>query len=59
MCLVSVDHPSKPLEGIGEVRVCIGKGRHFILKNVLYCPKASVTLISVDKLCDDSHEASF
>jgi hypothetical protein len=45
--------------GIGEVRVRIGKGRHFILKNVLYCPEASVTLISVGKLCDDGHEASF
>jgi hypothetical protein len=45
--------------GIGEIRVRIGKGRHFTLKDVLYCPDAAVTLISVGKLCDDGHTAIF
>ncbi|KAJ7348079.1 hypothetical protein DFH08DRAFT_960434 [Mycena albidolilacea] len=42
--------------GIGKVRICMGKGHHFILKVVLYCLEAVVTLISVGKLCDNGEE---
>ncbi|KAJ7467600.1 hypothetical protein FB451DRAFT_984891, partial [Mycena latifolia] len=45
--------------GIGTVRVRVGKGRHFTLKDVLYCPRAAITLISIGRLCDDGHDTTF
>jgi hypothetical protein len=33
--------------GIGDIKICIGRGTHLLLKNVLYIPDATVRLISI------------
>ena len=37
--------------GIGSIKICIAKGNHIMLKNVLYVPHATVCLISIKSLC--------
>ena len=45
--------------GRGKVRLRYGKGQVLILKDILYVPAASLRLISVGRLCDDSMTVSF
>ena len=40
--------------GLGDIKLCIARGAHIILQNVLFIPNATVWLISVSTLAHDS-----
>ncbi|HEV7737689.1 MAG TPA: reverse transcriptase domain-containing protein, partial [Chlamydiales bacterium] len=45
--------------GKGTIKLRLGKGRKIKLLNALYVPEATLRLISIGKICDDGHEATF
>ncbi|HEV7736039.1 MAG TPA: DDE-type integrase/transposase/recombinase, partial [Chlamydiales bacterium] len=45
--------------GRGTIKIQLGKGRKLKLTNALHVPDATLRLISIGKICDDGHKATF